>query len=112
MTKVNPTGFRVTEYGEYIPTYGTGKGEKPSSEGSRTYDPTKAGRQVYISANGAELERKWFYASPSEWEDLYALAKTTGQPVGQMLLTLAYKEIRRIRDSQFVAPPLRHASQR
>ena len=78
----------------------------------RTYDATKAGRQVYIAASGAELERKWLYASPSEWEDLYALAKTTGQPLGQMLLTLAYKEIRRIRDSQYVTPPLPHASNR
>lgn len=78
----------------------------------RIHDPAKAGRQAYIAASGAELERKWLYASLTEWEDLHALAKTTGLPLGQMLLTLAYNEIRRIRQSQHIAPTLRHASHR
>ena len=78
---------------------------------ARAYDPAKAGRQVYIAANGVELERKWLYATSPEWDDLYALAKTTGQPLGQMLLTLAFNEIRRIRNQQ-QAPALRHASHR
>lgn len=77
------------------------------------YDPAKAGRQRYTSANGVELERKWLYATPEEFDNLHSLAKLTGQPLGQMLLTLAFNELRRIRDYEIVIQPiLKHASHR
>lgn len=66
----------------------------------------------YIAANGVELQRKYLYADPQEWEDLLSLAHTLGQPLGRMLVSLAYAEIEHIRKSQYVAPVLRHASQR
>lgn len=81
----------------------------------RSYDAAKAGRQVYISAKGVELERKFLYANSQEWEDLQNLARTLGQPVGRMLVLLAYAEIEKIRKSIYVPPPppqLHHASQR
>lgn len=63
----------------------------------RQYNPTAAGRQPYIAANGVELERKYLYANSQEWDDLQSLARTIGQPLGKMLVMLAYAEISRIR---------------
>ena len=78
----------------------------------RTYDATKAGRQTYTAADGAEIERKYLYATPENWDDMQSLARTIGLPLGRMLVTLAYAEIERIRKSQYVAPTLQHASNR
>jgi len=69
-------------------------------------------RPPYIAANGAEVERKYLYATPDNWDDMYSLAHTVGLPVGKMLVMLAYAEIKRIRQSQYAAPALRHASNR
>jgi hypothetical protein len=79
---------------------------------NRQYDATKAGRQPYIAANGAEIERKYLYATPENWDDMQSLARTIGQPLGKMLVMLAHAEIERIRKSQYVAPALQHASHR
>lgn len=64
---------------------------------TRQYNPTAAGRQIYVASNGVELERKYLYAHSHEWEDMLSLAKTVGLPLGKMLVSLAYAEIRRIR---------------
>lgn len=78
-----------------------------------TYDPSKAGRTAFISASGKQLEKKYIYATPLEWDNLHSLAKLIGQPVGQMLLTLAFNELRRLRDYEMVIQPhLAHASHR
>lgn len=69
-------------------------------------------RPLYIAANGVAVERKYVYATPENWDDMYSLAHTVGQPVGKMLVMLAYAEIERIRQSQYAAPMLRHASSR
>jgi len=74
----------------------------------RQYDPQKAGREIYIASNGAELERRYIYADSHTWDDLHSLARLVGQPLGKMLISLAYAEIKRIRDSR----PLPHASHR
>ena len=66
----------------------------------------------YIAANGVEVERKYLYATPENWDDMHSLARTVGQPLGKMLVMLAYAEIERIRQSQYIAPTLRHASNR
>lgn len=76
----------------------------------RAYDPTKAGRQLYVAANGVELERKYLYGEPQEWEDMQNLARTLGLSVGRMLVLLAYAEIDRIRQSRYTQ--LQHASHR
>lgn len=68
--------------------------------------------QLYIAANGVAVERKYVYATPENWDDLYSLARTIGEPVGKMLVMLAYAEIERIRKSQHLTPPLRHVSNR
>ena len=69
-------------------------------------------RPLYIAANGCHVERKYLYATPGNWDDMHSLARTLGQPVGKMLVTLVYAEIERIRKSQYVAPALQHASNR
>lgn len=74
----------------------------------RNYDATKAGREIYIAPNGAELERRYIYADSYTFDDLHSLARLMGQPLGKMLISLAYAEIKRIRDSR----PLQHASHR
>jgi hypothetical protein len=79
---------------------------------NRQYDPAKAGRQTYTAANGAEIERKYLYATPENWDAMQSLARTIGQPLGKMLVMLAYAEIDRIRKSQYAAPVLQHASHR
>lgn len=77
----------------------------------RQYDVEKTGRQVYIAADGTELQRKYVYGTAYEWDSLQSLARTLGMPLGKMLVTLAFAEIKRIRDSQY-APTLSYASQR
>lgn len=56
------------------------------------YNEAPNGRETYVTVSGREIERRYFYYSPSEWYMLYELSHNKGVSLGKMLRDLAYAE--------------------
>jgi len=55
-------------------------------------DHTGNARAKHITSSGRVLEKRMFYFSPNQWRMLHALAADSDQPLGKLLVDLAFQE--------------------